>query len=114
MTPSRAQNVPLTDPPKKPGDAPDRVWCAGVTKNSNALDLEAGVFALDEPLDIARSLKRSAEMSTRRKSDPFRSAMSMLTLYMNRAGSNLSDERKAVLQKAKDELRGVFGRSRQR
>ncbi|ARN83405.1 DUF3175 domain-containing protein [Methylocystis bryophila] len=86
------------------------MWSAGVTRNSNALDLEAGVFALDEPREIARSLKRSAEMSTRRKSDPFRSAMSMLTFYMNRAGSNLSDERKAVLRRAKDELRRAFGR----
>ncbi|BDV40585.1 hypothetical protein DSM21852_38380 [Methylocystis bryophila] len=110
MTPARAQSLPLTEPLKKSGDAPDRMWSAGVTRNSNALDLEAGVFALDEPREIARSLKRSAEMSTRRKSDPFRSAMSMLTFYMNRAGSNLSDERKAVLRRAKDELRRAFGR----
>ncbi len=92
----------------------DQLWSGRVTRESNALDLEAGVFALDNPLDIARSLKRSAEASKRRKSDPFRSAMSMLTFYINRAGSNLSDERKAMLQKAKGELRAVFGRSRQR
>lgn len=111
MTPARAQIVPLTEPLKKSGDAPDRMWSAGVTKSSNALDLEAGVFALDDPFEIARSLKRSAEMSTRRKTDPFRSAMSMLSFYINRAGSNLSEERRDVLEKAKGELRRAFRRA---
>lgn len=85
-------------------------WSADVTRHSYALDLEADVFTLDDPGEIARSLKRSAEASQRRKSTPFRSAMSMLTFYINRAGKNLSDERKRVLERAKDELRKEFGR----
>lgn len=85
-------------------------WSQDVTRNSNALDLEADVFTLDDPRAIARSLKRSAEASRRRKAPPFRSAMSMLTFYVNRAGKGLSDERKRVLERAKDELRREFGR----
>jgi hypothetical protein len=81
-----------------------------VTTESNALDLEQGVFALPSPLLIARSLKRSAEGSSRRKSDPFRSAMSMLNFYINRAGKNLPARRKKVLERAKVELRRIFGR----
>ena len=88
----------------------DSFWTADVTRHSNALDLEADVFTLDDSLEIARSLKRSAEASQRRKSPPFRSAMSMLTFYINRAGKNLSDERKRVLERAKNELRKEFGR----
>jgi len=107
----RAHDAPSKEARKKPGDAPDRLWSGRVTRTSNALDLEDGVFALDDPLEMARSLQRSAEASTRRKSDPFRSAMSMLTFYMNRAGSNLPEERRAVLEKAKGELRKLFGRS---
>ena len=110
----RADDAPSKGAHKKPDDSPDRLWSGRVTRTSNALDLEAGVFALDDPRKIARSLKRSAEASTRRKSDPFRSAMSMLTFYMNRAGSNLPEERKPVLEKAKDELRRLFGRSPER
>jgi len=86
-------------------------WSADVTRRSNALDLEADVFKLDDPAEIARSLKRSAEASERRRSPPFRSAMSMLTFYINRAGKNLPDERKRVLERAKDELRKAFGRA---
>jgi hypothetical protein len=85
-------------------------WSADATSRSNALDLEAAVFTLDDPREIARSLKRSAEASERRKSPPFRSAMSMLTFYMNRAGRNLSEERQRVLERAKNELRREFGR----
>jgi len=85
-------------------------WSQRVTETSNALDLEEGVFALDDPRKIARSLKRSAEHSKRRKSDPFRSAMSMLNFYINRAGSNLSKERRARLEAAKGELRALFGK----
>jgi hypothetical protein len=114
MSPARAHDVPSKEAHKKPGDSPDRLWSQRVTRTSNALDLEAGVFALNDPLEIARSLKRSAEASARRKSGPFRSAMSMLTFYLNRAGSNLPAERRAVLEKAKDELRRLFGRSPQR
>jgi hypothetical protein len=85
-------------------------WSQSVTKKSNALDLEPSVFTWDDPKRIALSLKRSAESSTRRKSDPFRSAMSMLNFYMNRAGKNLSPERRKTLDSAKRELRRVFGR----
>ena len=85
-----------------------------MTETSDALDLDAGVFTWDEPRRIAESLKASAERSTRRKSDPFRSAMSMLTFYMNRAGSNLPAEQKARLDAAKDELRELYGRPRRR
>ena len=85
-------------------------WSKEVTEHSNAMDLEEDIFESDDPKHIALSLKRSAERSHRRKSEPYRSAMSMLTFYINRAGSNLSDRRKAVLEKAKDELREAFGR----
>ena len=85
-------------------------WSADATRRSNALDLEADVFTLDDPREIALSLKRSAQASGRRKSPPFRSAMSMLTFYINRAGKNLSEERRRVLERAKDELRTAFGR----
>lgn len=89
-------------------------WSQHVTETSNALDLKAGVFALDDPREIARSLKRSAEHSRRRKTDPFRSAMSMLTFYINRAGKSLPKERLAVLERAKDELRELFDRPQRR
>jgi hypothetical protein len=79
-------------------------WSAEVTEHSDALDLEAHVFEQDDPKKIAASLKRSAERSHRRKAEPFRSAMSMLTFYVNRAGSNLSDKRRKILEEAKDEL----------
>ena len=81
-------------------------WSQDVTEQSDALDLEEGVFTWSDPERIARSLLRSAQNSTRRKaSSPHRSAMSMLTFYINRAGSGLSDERREVLERAKDELR---------
>jgi hypothetical protein len=82
-----------------------------VTQTSDALDLEHGVFSHADPASIARSLKRSAERSRRRKADPFRSAMSMLVFYINRAGENLGKRRRAVLERAKDELRRQFHRS---
>ncbi|MGH2397590.1 MAG: DUF3175 domain-containing protein, partial [bacterium] len=75
-------------------------WTQRVTETSNALDLETGVFSKDSPRAIARSLKRSAERSRRRKSDPFRSAMSMLNFYINRAGRSLPKSRKAKLEAA--------------
>jgi hypothetical protein len=81
-----------------------------VTRTSDALDLESGVFAQDDPRRIAWSLKRSAERSRRRKADPFRSAMSMLTFYINRAGKQLPAARRARLEAAKVELRELFGR----
>jgi Protein of unknown function (DUF3175) len=83
-------------------------WSQDVTEHSNALDLEKGVFTLESPKKIALSLKRSAEQSHRRKSDPYRSAMSMLTFYINRAGKGLSDAKRNRLEKAKDELRKAF------
>lgn len=87
-------------------------WSQRVTETSRALELEAGVFALDDPRAIARSLKRSAERSRRRKSEPFRAAMSMLTFYINRAGKGLSKTRRAKLEAAKEELREMFGRKK--
>lgn len=85
-------------------------WSAGVTEHSDALDLEEGVFTWDDPKAIAQSLKRSAEASSRRKSPPYRSAMSMLTFYINRAGKHLDAEQKRVLEEAKQELRRLYGR----
>jgi hypothetical protein len=88
----------------------DRKWSAEVTEHSDALDLEQDVFKLNDPKKIARSLKASAEKSRRRKTTPYRSAMSMLTFYINRAGKNLSAEELETLEAAKDELRAAFGR----
>ena len=85
-------------------------WSARVTRESDALDLSRGVFTWKDPKRIAGSLKRSAERSKRRKSDPYRSALSMLTFYLNRAGKNLPATRRRTLQRAKDELRRQFGR----
>lgn len=87
-------------------------WSAEVTEKSDALDLEKEVFAQDDAGAIARSLKRSAEKSDRRKAGPFRSAMSMLTFYINRAGKNLPKKQHKVLEDAKDELRELYGRKR--
>lgn len=87
-----------------------RKWSAGVAKKSNALDLEKGVFKKNNPKQIAKSLKESAEASRRRKTRPFQSAMSMLNFYINRAGKNLSPSRKKNLEKAKGELRKLYGR----
>jgi hypothetical protein len=88
--------------------APKKKWSGRVTRESNALDLEQGVFKSRSPRKIAASLKRSAEHSRRRKSSPYRSAMSMLTFYINRAGRDLPEGRRRVLEKAKDELRDLF------
>jgi len=85
-------------------------WSADVTEHSNALDLEKKIFESKDPQKIAESLKQSAEKSKRKKTTPFQSAMSMLTFYINRAGKNLPDTQKEVLEKAKDELRKAFGR----
>ncbi len=86
-------------------------WSAKVTSESDALDLEEGVFTWKDPKKIALSLKHSADSSRRRKSAPFRSAMSMLVFYINRAGKNLNDDQKIILQQAKDELRKLYGKS---
>ena len=87
-----------------------RRWSAKVTRESDALTLRSGVFTLKDPKKIAASLKRSAERSRRRKADPYRSALSMLTFYINRAGRNLPASRKNTLTRAKAELRRQFGR----
>ncbi len=83
-------------------------WSAKVTKESNALDLEEGVFTWNDPKKIALSLKNSAENSTRKKTTSFVSAMSMLNFYINRAGKNLSPKRITILNKAKAELRKIY------
>lgn len=87
-----------------------KYWSKDVTEHSDALDLRKGVFTLKDPKKIAASLKRSAEASKRRKADPFRSAMSMLVFYINRAGKSLKAADRARLEKAKDELRKAFHR----
>jgi Protein of unknown function (DUF3175) len=96
---------------KRTARASTRRWSQDVTERSDALDLEQGVFTLKDPKKIAASLKRSAEASTRRKADPYHSAMSMLVFYINRAGKNLSETDRARLEKAKDELRKAFGKN---
>jgi uncharacterized protein DUF3175 len=95
---------------KKTARKGTRRWSARVTRTSDALDLSGGVFTWKDPRRIAGSLKRSAMRSKRRKADPYRSALSMLTFYMNRAGKNLPAERKRTLGRAKEELRKQFGR----
>lgn len=95
---------------EKDTDAADKKWSGEVTRNSNALDLEEGIFTKRSPREIALSLKRSAEDSKRRKGTAYQSAMSMLTFQINRAGKSLSAERKRILEKAKGELRKAFGR----
>jgi hypothetical protein len=94
---------------RKPRKA--RYWSGEVTRKSNALDLEASVFTLRDPERIAASLKRSALRSRRRKSSPYRSAMSMLTFYINRAGKNLSAAERRRLNAAKQALRRQFGKA---
>jgi hypothetical protein len=89
---------------------PDHQWSADVTEHSDALDLDRDIFKSKDPKKIARSLKASAERSRRRKAEPYRSAMSMLTFYINRAGKNLSTEERETLEAAKPELRALFGR----
>ncbi|HML13183.1 MAG TPA: DUF3175 domain-containing protein [Xanthobacteraceae bacterium] len=89
-----------------------RRWSQRVTRESHALDLTTGVFTWNDPKRIAASLKRSAQLSRRRKADPFRSALSMLTFYINRAGKNLPAGRRRTLMRAKDELRRQFGRAK--
>ncbi len=102
--PARSLNE-IEMPVRKP-----KRWSQDVTEHSNALDLEPDVFTLDDPRKIARSLQRSAEDSRRRKTSPYRSAMSMLTFYINRAGRNLPPARRKTLESAKDELRALYGR----
>jgi hypothetical protein len=105
---TRAKRAPAQKAkPRRAG----RKWSQHVNETSNALDLEPGVFLKDSPRAIADSLKRSADRSRRRKTDAYRSAMSMLTFYVNRAGKNLSAARVRTLEAAKGELRVVYGRA---
>jgi hypothetical protein len=90
--------------------AAPRKWSARVTQKSDALDLQAAIFKQKDPEKIAKSLKRSAERSKRKKGTPFQSAMSMLNFYINRAGKNLPERQKNTLEKAKNELRELFDR----
>jgi len=85
-------------------------WSAKVTRESHALDLEEGVFTWNDPVKIALSLKKSADRSKMRKAAPFRSAMSMLVFYINRAGKSLNKKQKLVLEQAKKELRKLYGK----
>lgn len=87
-------------------------WSQHVTETSNALDLEPGVFSWDDPRKIALSLKHSADSSQRRKAEPFASAMAMLNFYINRAGKHLPAAQREILEKAKDELRELYGKPR--
>lgn len=89
----------------------ERRWSARVTEHSDALDLRSGIFKSSDPRRIAAALKRSAERSRRRKGTPLQSAMSMLNFYINRAGHNLPQTRKRVLERAREQLRILFGRS---
>ncbi len=84
-------------------------WSQHVTETSDAMDIESGTFASDDPKKIARTVEKDAEASNRRKSSPYRAAMSMLTFYINRAGKNLTPKHRKVLEEAKDVLREQFG-----
>lgn len=100
--------------PKKTTSGKSRKWSAGVTQHSDALDLEKGVFTKDDPEQIARSLERSAEHSTRKKGSSYQSAMSMLNFYINRAGKNLPEKKKKVLVRAKDLLKEIHQEQQQK
>jgi hypothetical protein len=107
---ARKSTAPKSTARKSAARKTGRRWSGVVTRTSNALDLSRGVFTWTDPKRIAGSLKRSAERSKRRKADPYRSALSMLTFYLNRAGKNLQAGQRRVLRLAKDELRKQFGR----
>ena len=94
---------------KKKTQSKTKTWSGKVTKESHALQLEEGIFTWKDPKRIAGSLKKSADASMQRKSSPYRSAMSMLTFYINRAGKSLDTDQKRILEKAKDELRILYG-----
>jgi hypothetical protein len=93
------------------GSAQSAKWSRRVTSNSNALDLKPNVFTWKDPRRIARSLKRSADRSKRRKGTPLQSAVSMLNFYINRAGKDLDPGQRKILNQAKDELRSIFKES---
>jgi len=108
---TRHTTTPRKGVRRRPARNASRYWSDRVTRESNALDLESGVFSSGDPKRIAASLKRSAVESRRRKSEPYRSAMSMLVFYINRAGKKLSASRRRTLERAKTELRRQFGRA---
>jgi hypothetical protein len=110
MPAKRKSAVKKSPASKKSHARTGKRWSQRVTETSNALDLEGGVFTDKDPKKIALSLKRSAERSKRRKAEPYRSAMSMLTFYINRAGKDLPAAQRMRLETAKDELRRAFGR----
>jgi uncharacterized protein DUF3175 len=101
-------------PRKAPKKASPKRWSQRVTEHSDALDLRQGVFKLSDPKKIAASLKRSAEHSSRRKAGAYRSALSMLTFYINRAGKGLPKTQRARLERAKGELKRAFGKEQRR
>jgi Protein of unknown function (DUF3175) len=105
----KAKASPTKSAAKRKAAAPKR-WSQRVTQQSDALDLKRGVFTLRDPKKIAASLKRSAESSSRRKTGAYRSALSMLTFYINRAGKTLPKTQRSRLERAKDELKKQFGR----
>jgi len=107
-TPRKAAKKPAQKSAAK--KAAPKKWSAKVTRSSNALDLQPHIFESGDPAKIARSLKRSADRSTRRKGTPFQSAMSMLNFYLNRAGKNLPAAKKRPLEKARNELRKLYHR----
>ncbi len=108
--PARRAKAKKRPPKKRAAGKTAKRWSQRVTETSNAMDLDKGVFTLKDPRKIALSLKRSAERSHRRKAEPFRSAMSMLTFYVNRAGKDLPAAQRMRLETAKDELRKAFGK----
>jgi hypothetical protein len=110
-SPARKSHARRSPARKSPARKTGRRWSARVTRTSDALTLDRGVFTWKDPRRIAGSLKRSAMRSRRRKADPYRSALSMLTFYLNRAGKNLPATRRQTLQRAKSELRKAFGRA---
>jgi len=103
---ARRKSTRTAKTPRKP----TLYWSGRVTRESDALDLDKGVFSANDPKRIAASLKRSAERSRRRKSAPYRSALSMLVFYTNRAGKKLPASRRHTLERAKIELKRQFGR----
>jgi hypothetical protein len=105
----KAKTTPRKSAAKPKATAP-KWWSQRVTQQSDALDLKRGVFTLLDPKKIAASLKRSAERSSRRKTSAYRSALSMLTFYINRAGKTLGRTQRSRLERAKDELKKQFGR----
>jgi Protein of unknown function (DUF3175) len=111
-TPSRRTTAPRRSRRRKAVPRKNtRYWSGRVTRESDALDLKKGVFSGSDPKRIAASLKRSAERSRRRKSAPYRSALSMLVFYINRAGKKLPTSRRRTLERAKTELKRQFGRA---